>query len=327
MIKVLFGVIFLPYLSFCSLSLSYEAKPKAHTNKVNHILHVLPQVVDIRGITVPDADCPADHPSRTAFNKKWMMYFTKNHGVTWPEGSRLVCVKQPAWSLYIRNTEENMERIDTWMKTMMQACSFPVNLSLIAFRKKDVDRLHRERGLSCNTLHALREAGKSKMVSTLSCTLQSKDSGEEFILKDTREINYPSEYCVVTSNTNQPFPSLLSMTPTNFIMREEGTTFQFIPEASSFPIYPFMFSFTCRFSHVALAEWKTYDAVTLLKSGKTIRTPCKQPIFNQMSDEGQCMIMPGETLLLGGGRTFDKDWVYYAFLTLDIVPAKKIVLE
>jgi hypothetical protein len=76
-----------------------------------------------------------------------------------------------------------------------------------------------------------------------------------------------------------------------------------------------------------LAEWKTYDAITLTESGKAIRTPCKQPIFNQMSDEGNCRIMPGETLLLGGGRTFDQDWVYYAFLTLDILPAKKIILE
>jgi len=325
MIKILLGVIFLPCLSFCSLS--DVAKPNANTNKINHIIHVLPQVVEVRGITVPDADCPADHPSRIAFNKKWMTYFKKNHSVTWPEGSRLICVTQPAWSLYIRNTAENMERIDAGMKTLMQACSFPVNLSLIAFRKKDIDRVHRERGISCNTLQALREAGKSKMISTLCSTLQSKDSAKEFILKDTREINYPSVYWVETTNTIQASSSFLSITPSNFTMREEGTTFQFIPEASSFPIYPFQFWFTCRFSHVALAEWKTYDAVTLLKSGKVIRTPCKQPIFNQMSDESQFGIMPGETVLLGGGSTFDKEWVYYAFLTLDIVPAKKIVLE
>jgi hypothetical protein len=43
--------------------------------------------------------------------------------------------------------------------------------------------------------------------------------------------------------------------------------------------------------------------------------------------ESSCTIIPGETILLGGGSTFDKEWVYYAFLTLDIVPAKKIVLE
>jgi hypothetical protein len=54
---------------------------------------------------------------------------------------------------------------------------------------------------------------------------------------------------------------------------------------------------------------------------------CAETDTKQMSYEGQCRIMPGETLLLGGGRTFDKEWVYYAFLTLDILPAKKIVLE
>jgi hypothetical protein len=325
MIKVLFGVIFLPCLSFCALS--YEARPKAHTNIINHVIHVLPQVVEIRGITVPDADCPADHPSRIAFNKKWMTYFEKNHGVTWPEGSRLVCVTQPAWSLYIRNTEENMERIDAGMMTLMQAYSFPVNLSLIAFRKKDIDRLHRERGITSNTLQALREAGKSKMVSSLCCTLQSKESGEEFILKDTKEINYPAEYCTETSDTNQASSCALSITPTNFTMREEGTIFQCVPDLSDNSPNLILFSLFYRLSHVALAEWKTYDAVTLTESGKAIRTPCKQPIFNQMSDEGQCIIMPGETLLLGGGRTFDKEWVYYAFLTLDILPAKKIILE
>jgi hypothetical protein len=327
MIKVLFGVIFLPCLSFCSLSLSDVAKPNANTNKINHIIYVLPQIVEVKGVTVPDADCPADHPSRIAFNKKWMTYFEENHGVTWPEGSRLICVTQPAWSLYIRNTEENMERIDTGMKTLMQACSFPVNLSLIAFRKKDVDRLHRESSITCNTLQALREAGKSKMVSTLCCTLQSKDSDKDIIMmKDTREINYPAEYWVETTNTIQTSSSFLSMTPSNFTMREEGTVFQFAPSISSFPD-PILFRFYYHLNHVALAEWKTYDAVTLLKSGKTIRTPCKQPIFNQMMDETQCIIMPSETILLGDGRTFDKEWVYYAFLTLDILPAKKIVLE
>jgi hypothetical protein len=110
-------------------------------------------------------------------------------------------------------------------------------------------------------------------------------------------------------------------------MREEGTVFLFIANPSDQDPNLLLFALTYQFSHVALAEWKTYDAVTLLKSGKSIRTPCKQPIFNQMRDEGQCGIMPGETLLLGGGRNFDKDWVYYAFLTLDILPAKKIILE
>jgi hypothetical protein len=219
-----------------------------------------------------------------------------------------------------------MERIDIWMKTMMQAYSFPVNISLVAFRKKDVDRLHRESVITCNTLQALREAGKSKMISTFSCSLHN-EQGKELILKDTKEINYPAEYCAETSNTNQASSCALSITPICFTMREEGTVFQFIAEPSDLASHLLLFSFTCRFIHVALAEWKTYDAVTLLKSGKAIRTPCKQPIFYQMSDEGQCMIMPGETLLLGGGRTFDQEWVYYAFLTLDIVPAKKIVLE
>ena len=323
MIRLLLGVIFLPCLAFCSLV------DRAKTNdikKVNHILHVLPQVVEIRGIPVPDADCPADHPSQLAFNKKWMTYFEKSHGVTWPEGSRLICVTQPAWSLYIRNTAENMEIIDTWMKTLMQAYSFPINISLIAFRKKDVDRLHREGDLTCNTLRALREEGKSKIISTLSCTLRNVHSDDVFILKDTTEINYPAEYCTDTSDTNQASSCALSITPTNFTMREEGTIFQ-LADLSDHNPNLILLDLTYRFSHVALAEWKTYDAVTLLKSGKTIRTPCKQPIFNQMSDEGQCGIRPGETLLLGGGRTFDKEWVYYAFLSLDIVPAKKIILE
>jgi hypothetical protein len=322
MIKVLLGVIFLPYLSFCSLS--DVAKPSASTNKINRVFHVLPQVVEIRGITMPDADCPADHPSRIAFNKKWMMYFEKHHGVTWPEGSRLVCVTQPRWSLYIRNTAENMERIDTWMKAMMQAGSFPVNISLVAFRKKDIDRLQRESTITCNTLQALREKGKCKMISTLSCTMQN---GQEFMLKDTKEINYPSEYCTESSSTNQASSCALGIIPTNFIMREEGTIFQFVGERSSQEFHLLLFTLTYRFSHVALAEWKTYDAVILLKSGNSIKTPCKQPIFNQMSDEGICQIMPGETLLLGGGRTFDPEWVYYGFLTLDILPAKKIILE
>jgi hypothetical protein len=322
MIRLLLGIIFLPCLSFCSLS--DVAKPRASTNKINRVFHVLPQVVEIRGITMPDADCPADHPSRIAFNKKWMTYFEKNHGVTWPEGSRLVCVTQPAWSLYIRNTAENMERMDTWMKTMMQACSFPVNISLVAFRKKDIVRLQREGAITCNTLQVLREKGKSKMISTLSCTLHN-DQGKEFILKDTKEINYPSEYCTESSSTNQASSYALSITPSNFTMREEGMEFQFIADVENSELI--LFSLIYRLSHVALAEWKTYDAVTLLKSGKSIRTPCKQPIFNQMSDEGQCLIMPGETLLLGGGRTFDPEWVYYAFLTLDILPTKKIILE
>jgi hypothetical protein len=302
------------------------ARAGGMTSGVNHIIHVLPQVVEVRGITVPDADCPADHPSRIAFNKKWMAYLEKNHGVTWPEGSRLICVTQPAWSLYIRNTEENMERIDTGMKTLMQACSFPVNLSLIAFKKKDIDRLQRDSNITCTTLQALREEGKSKLISILSCASNLYSADDEFMLKDTNEINYPAAYCAETSSTNQVSSCALSITPICFTMREQGTIFQLATHSKPNPNLV-CFSLFYKFSHVALAEWKTYDAITLTESGKAIRTPCKQPIFNQMSDEGNCRIMPGETLLLGGGRTFDQDWVYYAFLTLDILPAKKIILE
>jgi hypothetical protein len=237
----------------------------------------------------------------------------------------LKCIAQPKWCLYVQNTGDNIQSLDRWYNSI----STPPNaleVSLIAFRKDDIERLKADGCVTKEKLFELRKRSKSKLISTLK-SLHHLIKDYDVEMKDVQELIYPSEYYYSNGcATNQSETGTSHVLPCDFMMRETGTIVT-LTAKSDYSDSSFSFKVDAKLSYTTVTEWDEYDASITTKDKGVKTFPCTQPRFNCLSIEQACTIIPGETVLLGGGSTFDKDWVYYAFLTLDILPAKKIILE
>jgi hypothetical protein len=299
------------------------------TDLVSRIYYVSPQVVEIPANDLHGTEKKTDLLSEAELSQLWMNYLSRKRlyapSITWPAGASLKCITQPKWCLYIQNTAYNIQALDQWF----EALSIPPNaieVSLNAFKKDDIEHLKAEGCVTKEKLFELRKRSKSKLVSTLK-TRHPLRKGSDVELKDVQEIIYPSEYYYSNGcATNQNENGTIHVWPGDFTMRETGTIVKLTAQ-SDYTDSSFSYKVDAKLSYTTLVDWDEYDASITTKDKGVKTFPCTQPRFNCLSIEQTCTIIPGETVLLGGGSTFDTEWVYYAFLTLDIVPAKKIVLE
>ncbi len=323
-------IFYITILSVLTLTLAKAQTPNnGRTDLISRIYYVSPQLVEIPANDIHGAEKRTALLSEAELSQRWMNYLSQKrlyaHIITWPAGSSLKCITQPKWCLYVQNTSNNIQALDQWFESLSKTPN-AIEVSLNAFKKDDIEHLKAEGSVTKENLFELRKRSKSKLISTLK-TLHPLIKDSDVEMKDVQEIIYPSEYYYSNGcDTNQNANGTIHVLPGDFTMRETGTIVTLTAQ-SDYADSSFSFKVDAKLSYTTVTEWDEYDAAITTKDNRVKTFPCKQPRFNCLSIEQTCTIIPGETILLGGGSTFDKEWVYYAFLTLDILPAKKIILE
>lgn len=323
-------IFYITILSVLTLTLAKAQTPKnGRTDLVSRIYYVSPQVVEIPANDIHGAEKKTALLSEAELSQRWMNYLSQKRLyepiVTWPTGTVLKCIAQPKWCLYIQNTGDNIQSLDRWYNSISRPPN-ALEVSLLAFRKDDIERLKAEGCVTKEKLFELRKRSRSKLISTLK-SLHPLIKDYDVEMKDVQEHIYPSEYYYSNGcSTNQNENGTSHVWPCNFTMRETGTIVKLTAQSDSTDS-SFSFKVDTKLSYTTLVDWDEYNAAITTKDNRVKTFPCTQPRFHCLSIEQACTIIPGETILLGGGRTFDQEWVYYAFLTLDILPAKKIILE
>jgi len=242
-----------------------------------------------------------------------MNYFQEYHKVQWPEGSEIVMDGPDRLnSFYVRNTRQQLSKMEHALSNMnvLLVLRYPLEISLIAFHKEDIEPLHTKGMVTAERLRMLHKRGRSKMLSNLKVLIPT---GQEDIIKDTQELLYPTRYSPENSSTNIESGNITLLLPENFTMREVGTTCSSILETSSNDDGLFILSM--RLEYTSLTEWTSFEGLFAAKN-KVTKEMCAQPVFACLIISGRPILRPKETVLVGGG-TLDTDWVGYVFVTLD----------
>ena len=236
--------------------------------------------------------------------------------VSWPKYSS---IKIDSYGqLAVKNTQENLALLDM---LILPRCDFIVHVEvqILAFQAKDIEKLQLAEGVSEASLRGLRKAGKAKPVATASALTEEN---QEAMVKAVQEVIYPSEWAWVTADAGEPGakqPSRLSMAgaffePQNFTMRETGMILQFIPQISNED--GSLIKMTLRPQWVTLERWEPLPVIGLTSGGKRQVIQLNQPVFNTTSFETQVNVNDGDTILLGTASTPDGKWVHAVFLTV-----------
>lgn len=234
-------------------------------------------------------------------------YYSRLCHVTWPEGSAVTFSLDEPNKVIVRNTRVNLNILSEAMSRYFAGCQVAIEFQVFAFSMKDVEKLLNGEGVSVESLMDLRKRGRARLVTT---ALSITQSGQETVVKDVQEILYPTEIdCEV--ETNQVGRSF-TLAPANFEMREIGTILQVVPEFyAGGP--DTLISMILSPQWISLNRWETYEACAGTK-GDAKKIPFRQPIVSVSSVQTQLKVESGETVLLGGGKAMDGDWVQYHFL-------------
>jgi len=194
-----------------------------------------------------------------------------------------------------------------------------VEMQLVAFQAKDIEKLLLAGGVSEASLMALWRAGKAKLVATVSAITEEN---QETIVKAAQEVLYPSEWSLVAANAGEPGAKQPSRSPKagaffepqNFTMREAGLILQVIPQGASAD--GSLMKMSLRPQWTRLERWEPLLAVGLTADGKRQTLPLNQPVFSVTSFETHVCVRIGETTLIGTASTSDGKWVHAGFLTV-----------
>jgi len=265
----------------------------------------------------------------SAMFEEEMKSFFSEYGVRWPEGSSLT---QPSYrQIRVRNTEEQWDIIEQVLKAYLEDSRrlfVHVEMQVVAFQAKDIEKLQLAGGVSEASLARLRKAGKSKPVAAISTLVKEND---EAIVKAVQEVLYPSEWIWHTGDaddpdapqTSRPSKAWAFLDPQNFTMREAGMILQVV-------LRPFQYDgdslirMALNSQLVTLERWKTFQTTSLAPNGKRQTLPTTQPVFSTMSFQTEVSMKDGDTLLLGTTPAPDSKWVHAGFLTAKRVGAKKV---
>jgi len=246
-------------------------------------------------------------------NKQLMGIYHDAFGVQWPEGSELVKDdSEHCKHIYVRNTRQQLSKLEEGLAKweFSVGLRYPLEISLIAFHKEDIEHLQTSGALTSDGLMKIHKRGRSKLLSILKHT---SSRGQESTIKDTQEIIYPSEYATEYSITNSGCEEFTALLPENFTTKEVGTTCNILLFSSSND--DGLFSVSTEVTHATLTGWTSFESLLVNKSGCNKETN-EYPVFRSLSITGKQIIRPQETILVGGGR-LDDEWVGYVFVTLD----------
>ena len=226
--------------------------------------------------------------------------------VVWPAGSDAIFSLNDRDRMIIRNTQANLNIIEQRLKFSLEGCQIAVECSLVAFRRTDVEKLQFGAGVTKESLVALQKDGSSRLITT-ACVMTK--SGQEATVTDAQELIYPTRMDY-EFGTNQVGGASWAVIPCNFEMREVGTLLNVVPEFSATGM---LINLMINPRRVALNRWETYEGGAGSK-GDSRKIPLRQPVFEVSSMRTQITLEDGETVLLGGGRKQDDDWIQYHFL-------------
>ena len=229
--------------------------------------------------------------------------------ITWPPGSMAIQVALHSWHLIARNTNENLHRIAaiSWPEFGSQ-CAF--ESMIIAFKKNDIEKLNMGAGVSKKTLFGLKQQGRSKLISTAHAVTRLAQEAE---VKNIREVIYPYEQLVGVDTNQSCNPRIV--VPETFNTLEIGTTLQVIPELDEGGRF---INLTVKSKWTTIKGWEKYEVVA--GSGDELKKfSVRMPLIDSASIETQLAIQSGDTVLLGGGKDVDSEWIYYHFLKAEIL--------
>lgn len=275
-------------------------------------------------------------------SKAWRDIF-RDQGVTWPEGSSVVC-DESSRTFTVVNTPENQDRFERELKAIFPVpCVIEFSLCYLKASHQDLSAAGfdaPDRGIDAAPI--LAKLRQNKKVEIVSCQRACADSGENCVMKNVTEYIYPQDYDVnditvyaVPSNMAQRVSScrIPTVEPQNFTMREAGL----ILDATAQALDDGLIELDCKVQFVSDPIWKDYGMrLPFAAGGRTDASPSdvvyydlemEQPFFPASSADTRLHIKPGTTLALEAGSNTDtKDGrMAVFFLTvrkLDIVEQK-----
>jgi hypothetical protein len=258
---------------------------------------------------VEDQQNGCGHAGASPFDPCQSKTFYEQMGVKWPSGSSITYLAAFG-KLRVTNTRENLDRFEQVLRDLnVLPCLLDIEMQVVAFRQRDIDRLLAGGGVSMESLVELRKKGRVKLVSTARA---STKSGQEVIVKAVREVLFPTELgtdCRACSNQTCGASVPGALVPRGFEMRDVGMTLQLVPEISA---EGRTINIMLNPQWVTLDGWETYAAV----GGRTHKTlPFRQPVFGVTSFQTQVTVEDSGTVLLGSVSTPDGEWVHVGFLT------------
>lgn len=275
--------------------------------KVFSIVPTLSSHASVSGDNVQKPDGVSDAELKT--------FLSQICKVVWPAGSDAICSLNDRERLIIRNTQANLNLIEQRLKFSLEGCQIAVECSLVAFRRTDVEKLQLGAGVTKESLMALQKDGRSRLITT-ACVMTKP--GQEATVTDAQELIYPTKMdCGF--GTNQVGGASWAVIPCDFEMREVGTLLNVVPEFSATGM---LIDLMINPRRVALNRWETFEGGAGSK-GDSRKIPLRQPVFEVSSMRTQVTLEDGETVLLGGGRKQDDDWIQYHFLKAWSVLPKK----
>ena len=275
-------------------------------------------------------------------SKAWRDIF-REQGVTWPEGSSVVC-DESSRTFTVVNTPENQDRFEREMKAIFpMPCVIEFSLCYLKASHQDLSAAGfdaPDRGIDAAPV--LAKLKQNKNVEIVSCQRACADSGKNCVMKNVTEYIYPQDYDVnditvyaVPSNAEQRASScrIPTVEPQNFTMREVGL----ILDATAQTRDDGLIELDCKAQFVSDPIWKDYGMrLPFAAGGRTAASPSdvvyydlemEQPFFPASSADTRLHIKPGTTLALEAGSNTDTKDARMAvfFLTvrkLDIVEQK-----
>jgi hypothetical protein len=238
-------------------------------------------------------------------------YLSREYKVSWPIGGDAILAAQDH-QLIVRNTMSNLNSIAEKVASLLCDSRISVEYHVFAFRMSDIEQLLNGKGVSCESLMGLRNRGRAKLVTTATAVTKS---GQECVAKNVQEILYPTalESGIQTNHAQ----SVWTIVPANFELREVGTILEVVSEFDMSGLISLMVNP----QWATLDRWETFDGYAG-ENGSTKRVPFRQPVVNVSSIQTQVKVKSGETVLLGGGKAVDEDWVQYHFLKAEILSPK-----
>jgi Flp pilus assembly secretin CpaC len=245
-------------------------------------------------------------------HQNWEPFF-EALGVRWPSGSSIAYLVNIG-RLRVTNTRENLDVFEQVLSDLMiRPLMVEVEMQIHAFRPADIETLRLSGDVSVASLTALRQQGRSKPVAS---ALVLTRSGQEAVMKSVREVTYPTELDVDSSQTGSNgtlWDGTKALTPCNYEMRDVGMLLQVMPEVSAENYSQILLILNPQW--ITLDRWETYPAE--LAAGRTSKTlPLRQPVFGVTRFQTQIEVKDGQTVLLGSSSTPDGKWVHVGFLTV-----------
>ena len=264
---------------------------------------------------IANADMSVEERSRA-----WRDIF-REQGVTWPEGSSVVC-DEASRTFTVVNTPENQDRFEREMKAIFPLpCVIEFSLCYLKASHQDLsaagfDVPDRE----IDAAVVLAKLKQNKNVEIVSCQRACADSGKNCVMKNVTEYIYPQDFDVnditvyaVPSNVAQRTSScwIPTVEPQNFTMREAGL----ILDATAQTRDDGLIELDCEVQFVSDPTWKDFGMrLPFTPNGRTDASPSdvvyydlemKQPIFPVSSADTRLHIRPGTTLALETGSNTD----------------------